>query len=153
MNEKNLKPLNKRSPEERKKIASQGGKAKAEKQRKSKDLQEAFMRLLDAPGTEKQKKKMLAYGLDPDTVTQREILAAAILLKAVDLQNIEAARLVIEMDGGTPVSKTKKAELALKKAEIELEKERLQYEKEAVQIPEDEKVVIINDLPKTSETE
>lgn len=51
---KNLKPMNKRTKEEQKKIASKGGKASGEARRKRKTLREELLALLEDGNTQNQ---------------------------------------------------------------------------------------------------
>lgn len=78
---KNLKPMNKRTKEEQKKIASAGGKASGAARRKRKSMKEALELIMEMQATDANKKKLARKGIDVDT--NEDVMAAAMTLAAM----------------------------------------------------------------------
>ena len=81
-NEKNLKPLNTRAKSVQRKIQSQGGYAKAEKERKQRALRECAELLLSLPITEVRKfNKLSRMGVPIEGIDNKMALVAAMLME------------------------------------------------------------------------
>lgn len=78
---KNLKPMNKRTKEEQKKVASMGGKASGVARRKRKSMKEALELIMEMQATDANKKKLAKKGIDVET--NEDVMAAAMTLAAM----------------------------------------------------------------------
>lgn len=95
----NLTPLNKRSPEELKKITSAGGKASAKARRKKKAIKEQMEMLLALPLTsESAKKKLKALGLDEKDMDNQMAVCVAIMQRMLK-GDMAAVNKMLEITG------------------------------------------------------
>ena len=103
---KNLKPLNERPPEEAQAIRSKGGIVKAEKQRQKKALADMLQLLDDLPITDKRVVKRLKEAGVGDELLIRKMQIADALHKACEKGNTYAVSLYMELTGeGTGAQK------------------------------------------------
>lgn len=130
---KNLKPMNKRTKDEQKKIQSKGGKASGKARRKKADLKKAFETLLSLDVTDKSLKKQLEdMGMDGNN---EALLAFATFQQAIK-GNQKATENIIKL------TNTKD------KYDIQEQKERIKSlkldnrERENVHLVEDEKIIV-----------
>lgn len=98
--EKNLKPLNERSPKERKEIATMGAIASNEAQRKKKELKECLQALLE----------MEMKGKNGETKSGAEALAAQLFKKALS-GDVRAFEVLRDTAGQKPVERVQLAEI------------------------------------------
>lgn len=98
-NEKNLKPLSKRTKKEQRKIQSEGGKASGESRRQRKTLKENMNLLLslDVAST-KDFNKLTSMGIPMEDIDNAMLLTAALFQKAKS-GDVAAAREVREWLG------------------------------------------------------
>lgn len=95
----NLTPLNKRSPEELRKITSAGGKASAKARRKKKAIKEQMEMLLALPLTsESAKKKLKALGLDEKDMDNQMAVCVAIMQRMLK-GDMAAVNKMLEITG------------------------------------------------------
>ena len=130
---KNLTPMNKRTKDEQKKIASKGGKASGKARRKKADLKKAMETLLALDVTDKNIKKQLEdMGMDG---SNEALLAFATFQQAVK-GNQKATENIIKL------TNTKD------KYDIQEQRERIKSlkldnkERESVGLVEDEKIIV-----------
>lgn len=82
--ETNLIPLNKRSPEERKRIAMMGVEARRKKKEQNMALQNCMRQLLEMKTNSDKKKKVLrAFGFSDEDLTNRALLMVALFQKGL----------------------------------------------------------------------
>ena len=121
----NLIPMNRRTKNEQKKIASMGGKASGAARRKRADLRRAINQILmmDIPD-DVLKKQMTDLGLDPDMQT----LLSSTMMKAALKGNVKAAEWVAKFGGqdvGTEQDeRAKEADIAAKEAAAEVRRQQ-----------------------------
>lgn len=97
--DKHLIPLTERSEEEAHAIRSAGGKASQEKRRQQKMMTELLQIYSDLPITDKKKKGRLArLGIEADDLTQKTLIADAIM-RAAQGGNTYAIQLYLELMG------------------------------------------------------
>lgn len=97
--DKHLIPLTERSEEEAHAIRSAGGKASQEKRRQQKMMTELLQIYSDLPITDKKKKGRLSrLGIEPDDLTQKTLIADAIM-RAAQNGNTYAIQLYLELMG------------------------------------------------------
>ena len=95
----NLTPLNKRSPEELKKITSAGGKASAKARKKRKAIKEQMEMLMALPLTsESAKKKLKALGIDEKDMDNQMAVCVAIMQKMLK-GDMAAVNKMLEITG------------------------------------------------------
>lgn len=96
---KNLKPLTERPPEEAQAIRSKGGIVKAEKQRQKKALAEMLQMIDDLPITDKRVlNRLKKAGVDEDLLMRKMLIADA-LHKQCEKGNTYAISLYMELTG------------------------------------------------------
>lgn len=106
MAQKDLIPLNKRTKEEQKRIASMGGKASGEARRERKALKEIMCLLLEKDVTDtKQYNKVAAMGFDFDEIDNATLLVVALFKRAClgDVSAIKEVRSLIGEDNSADV--------------------------------------------------
>lgn len=82
--ETNLIPLNKRSPEERKRIAMMGVEARRKKKEQNMALQNCMRQLLEMKTNSDKKKQVLrAFGFSDEDLTNRALLMVALFQKGL----------------------------------------------------------------------
>ena len=95
----NLTPLNKRSPEELKKITSAGGKASAKARKKRKAIKEQMEMLMALPLTsESAKKKLKALGIDESDMDNQMAVCVAIMQRMLK-GDMAAVNKMLEITG------------------------------------------------------
>lgn len=122
MRKDNLIPMNRRTKEEQRRIASMGGKASAEARRRRKTLTEALNALLASPVTDKKDfNKAIKAGIDVEDLDKSQMIVIALYEKAKsgdvaalkelrrwtgeddgadEIEDIDAARDEVFNDGG-----------------------------------------------------
>lgn len=103
----NLKPLNRRTPEEVREITAKGGRAAAEVKRKKRDMRLLAEALLNASVDESQKairKQMAALGIDSEDMVYANAVLTAMLVKATN-GDVNAAKFVRDTAGFVPEEK------------------------------------------------
>lgn len=93
-NEGNLKPQNMRSPEERKAVASAGGKASGESRRRAKKFKEYIRQALNTEVTNKK----------GETALMKDAMAQQLLNQAMK-GSLNAMKMVLELIGEKPADK------------------------------------------------
>lgn len=113
-NEKNLIPLNRRSKEERQRIASEGGKASVAARKKKKMLSEYLDAAINSPI---QNTKILNYTLENFDFKEDDLNYNACvvggLIEAAVKGNVEAIKLIREMTNDKPISEETKGKFAI----------------------------------------
>lgn len=113
-NETNLIPLNQRSKEERKRIASEGGKASAEARKKKKMLSEYLDIAINSPI---RKPEILNYTLENFEFKENDLNYNACivggLIETAVKGNVEAVKLIREMTNDKPISDEVKGKVAI----------------------------------------
>lgn len=136
MNESNLIPNSQRTPEELRKMTSNGGKKSGEVRRKKKLLKERLKVLLELPVTNGNALDYaLLLGLDNAEIDNETLLVIALFEKAKsgDVKAFQEIRNLLGQDNSSEELKIKKKELELKRKSLEGEKEM----QEAVTIVDD----------------
>lgn len=126
MNESNLIPNSQRTPEELRKMASNGGKKSGEVRRKKKLLKERMKALLELSATDSEAyDNALLMGVDNKDIDNEMLLVIALFEKAKsgDVKAFQEIRNLICEDNATEELKIKKKELQLKEKSINGEKE------------------------------
>lgn len=95
--ETNLIPLNKRSPEERKRIAMMGVEARRKKKEQNMALQNCMRQLLEMKTNSDKKKQVLrAFGFSDEDLTNRALLMVALFQKGLT-GDVSAIKEIIDM--------------------------------------------------------
>ena len=98
-NEKNLIPMEQRSPEEAREMGRKGGRASGESRRRKKSLREAAELYLSLPVSDKRAWNKLARdGVEPENVDNQMAIIAGLTIKAVKGDS-KAAKLLFELVG------------------------------------------------------
>ena len=98
-NEKNLIPLNQRTKSEQRKIQSQGGKARAESERRRKTARECAEIYLSLPVSDMRKwNRMSREGVSPDDMDNMMLLVAS-MIKAGQAGDVAAFNAVLRVLG------------------------------------------------------
>ena len=113
-NETNLIPLNRRSKEERQRIASEGGKASAEARRKKKMLSEYLDAAINSPirNTEILNYTLENFDFKEDDLNYNACIVGGLIETAVK-GNIDAIKLIREMTNDKPISEEAKGKVAI----------------------------------------
>lgn len=96
INEKNLIPLNKRPPRERKEISRKGAAASNKKQAERRKLREAAEIILTLPVTKDVEQELKHYGVAEDSYSMAVVLA---LIKSCLKGNVKAFTTLVELLG------------------------------------------------------
>lgn len=114
VNKANLIPLNQRSKEERKRIASEGGKASVEARRKKKMLSEYLDAAINSPihNTEILNYTLENFDFKEDDLNYNACVVGGLIEAAVK-GNVEAIKLIREMTNDKPVSDEVKGKVAI----------------------------------------
>ena len=83
-NEKNLIPFDERTENERREIASAGGKASGKARRRKKSLKQKMQLLLSLPAAHNDQTELSAMGVDPEDMDNEMVLVRALFLAAAD---------------------------------------------------------------------
>ena len=105
-NEKNLIPMEQRSPEEAREMGRKGGRASGEARRRKKSLREAAELYLSLPVADKRAWNKLARdGVDPEDVDNQMAIIAGLSIKAAK-GDAKAAKVLFDLlpsDGTAPL--------------------------------------------------
>ena len=101
---KNLIPLNQRTPQQRKEIATKGALATNAKIKKRKTFREIIEALGVSDATEQEKQKFLQMfpGADPDEITKDMMLVASMYNQGIGRGNVKAAAMIRDTAGEKP---------------------------------------------------
>jgi hypothetical protein len=101
---KNLIPLNQRTPQQRKEIATKGALATNAKIKKRKTFREIIEALGVSDATEDEKRKFLQMfpGADPDEITKDMMLVASMYNQGIGRGNVKAAAMIRDTAGEKP---------------------------------------------------
>lgn len=101
---KNLIPLNQRTPQQRKEIATKGALATNAKIKKRKTFREIIEALGVSDATEQEKQKFLQMfpGADPDEITKDMMLVASLYNQGIGRGNVKAAAMIRDTAGEKP---------------------------------------------------
>ena len=99
--EENLVPLNQRTKDEQREIASKGGKASGEARRKKRDAKSAARLILNLPVQESLQKNLLTMGITDEDHTNMVAIMARAFTKAMT-GDIGAMQFLISMAGSSP---------------------------------------------------
>lgn len=98
-NEKNLIPNSERTPEERRKIASAGGKASGAARRRKRSLKEAADLYLSLPVTDRRTwNKIARRGVDPEDIDNQMAMIIGLTMAAT-AGDARAGRLIVDLLG------------------------------------------------------
>lgn len=97
----NLIPLNERTKEEQREIASKGGKASGKARLRKRTMREAVNLIMNAPATPLQKDLLLQYGIDERDCTLMTVMMVKMVLMATE-GDIKAAEFVRDTLGENP---------------------------------------------------
>lgn len=113
-NEANLIPLNKRTKEERRRIASEGGKASGEAKKKKKMLSEYLTVAINTPI---RNEKLMKTAIENFDFKEEDLnYNASIVIGLMDSAikgNVEAVKLIREMTNDKPISEEVKGKVAI----------------------------------------
>lgn len=105
-NERNLIPMEKRSPEEAREMGRKGGRASGEARRRKKSLREAADLYLSLPVSDKRKwNKLSEDGVPPEDVNNQMAIIAGLSIKAAK-GDAKAAKVLFDLlptDGADPL--------------------------------------------------
>lgn len=93
---KNLKPMNKRTKEEQRKVASMGGKASGAARRRKKSMKEAIELIMEMQASKTNVNKFKKKGLEVET--NEDAMAAAMALQAI-AGNVKAYSAIANVRG------------------------------------------------------
>ena len=113
---KNLIPLNQRTKDEQREIATKGGLASGEARRKKRDMRESMKMILDSGLTKQQIEQLRQLGLQADDWSLGDLVNVMAVQKALK-GNVLAMQFVRDTAGYNP-------ELLLRERQFEFEKER-----------------------------
>lgn len=117
MNESNLIPNSKRTPEELRRMTSNGGKKSGEVRRKKKVLKERMKALLEMPVSDcNDLDKALLMGINGTEIDNETLLVVALFeqAKSGNVKAFQEIRNLIGQDNATEELKIKKKELTLR---------------------------------------
>mgnify|MGYP002596464811 CR=1 FL=1 len=98
-NERNLIPMEKRSPEEAREMGRKGGRASGEARRRKKSLREAAELYLSLPVSDKRKwNKLSEDGVPPEDVNNQMAIIAGLSIKAAK-GDAKAAKVLFDLLG------------------------------------------------------
>ena len=113
-NESNLIPLNRRSSEERHRIASEGGKASAVAKKRKKMLSEYLNIAINSPV---QNEKALKYTIENFDFEEKDLnynaCIAGSLIETAIKGNVDAIKLIREMTNDKPITEDIKTKIAI----------------------------------------
>lgn len=161
-NEENLIPFDSnQNREEAKKNGKKGGVASGEARRRKRDAQKAAEFILSLPAKGGTVDNLMSLGVDEEDATNLVALMARMYSKAMAKGgDVNAARFLVEVMGGTAKHKVEKERLAIEKERVTLEKKRFEQEQSNKQSSSDavndwlEVIMDVNkDTPSTQATE
>ena len=98
-NEKNLIPNSERTPEERREIASAGGRASGAARRRKRSLKEAADLYLSLPVSDRRTwNKIARHGVDPEDIDNQMAMVIGLTL-AASAGDARAGRLIVDLLG------------------------------------------------------
>ena len=96
-NEKNLIPMEQRSPEEAREMGRKGGRASGESRRRKKSLREAAELYLSLPVANRRAwNKISAEGVDPDDIDNQMAMIIGLTQKAIK-GDAKAAKIIVDL--------------------------------------------------------
>lgn len=145
----NLIPFSQRAESEQRKIRSSGGKARAEKLRKQKDLREFTRDFLFQRAVPVLQDDMISMGVNEDDFTNMSAMVIKLFMRATVAGDLNAARTLIEWAGMAPLQQEKENEMIAKIGQVlqlaEGEKEKKEEESFVFYIPQNGRPVIMDD--------
>ena len=99
---KNLIPLDQRTKEEQRAIASKGGKASGEARRRKRDAKSAARLVLNLPTTEKATQLLEALGIEDEADHTNMVSVFAVAYMKAMKGDMRAVRILMEMSGMSP---------------------------------------------------
>lgn len=120
---KNLIPVNRRSKEEQRQIASKGGKASGEARRRRRDTRQAAKFVLELePDLSKDTRKALAkMGLHAEEIPDIRLLSLLAIAQKAMKGDLQANRMLLELAGDVD------ARLKIEQDRLKLEREKLEF--------------------------
>lgn len=127
MSREDLIPLNKRTKDEQKQIASLGGKKSGETRRRKKTMKQQLEMLLSLPACDNDKAELDALGIDAEEADNSMVILKGLFLKAAsgDVSAVKEIRNILGKD-------TASAELEIKKKELRLKERAREPSTEAI---------------------
>ena len=121
---KNLIPVNKRTKEEQKQIASKGGKASGEARRRRRDTRRAarFVLELEPDVSEKVRVSLSKMGLQEDEIPDIRLLSLLAIAQKAMKGDLQANRMLLELAGDVD------ARLKIEQDRLKLDREKLEFE-------------------------
>lgn len=114
----NLIPLDRRTKEEQRAIASAGGKASVEARRKKKELREFTRDFLMQDAAAVLKQNMSVLGVEQDQMSNLAAMVIRLFSKAVNQGDLNAARTIIEWAGMAPLQQEQENAAIAKMAQV-----------------------------------
>ena len=101
----NLIPMNKRTKDEQRRIATMGGKASGEVRREKKMLKDLLEMFGEKPATERARKAMKAMGIRDEDLTNNMACVVGLFQKAIK-GDVAAFNAIRDLRGEKPVERT-----------------------------------------------
>ena len=122
LNEKNLVPNSRRTPSERRELASKAGKASGEARRRKKSMREKMMLLLSMPAADNDVEELEALGIAPEDMDNEMVIVKALFLRAADgdVKAIHEIRNLLGIDDAAEELKLRRKDSKRKDKELEL---------------------------------
>jgi hypothetical protein len=122
LNEKNLVPNSRRTPSERRELASKAGKASGEARRRKKSMREKMMLLLSMPAADNDAEELEALGIAPEDMDNEMVIVKALFLRAADgdVKAIHEIRNLLGIDDASEELKLRRKDSKRKDKELEL---------------------------------
>ena len=114
----NLKPMNQRTKEEQRAIASAGGKASVEARRKKKELREFTRDFLMQEAAVVLKQNMSVFGVEAQEMSNLAAMVTRLFSKAVNQGDLNAARTIIEWAGMAPMQEIRENEAVARLSQV-----------------------------------
>jgi hypothetical protein len=131
LNDENLKKgkaTQFKAGEEQASIARKGGIASGQARKKKRDAQQAANFVLSLAPSEGNMRNLELLGMtEDDNVSNMEVIMARLALKAIG-GDVNAARLLVEISGGTAKDKNERAYIKIEKDKLKLEQQRAEQE-------------------------
>ena len=114
----NLVPFDQRTEDEQREIRSKGGKARAAKLRKQKDLREFTRNFLFQRAVPALQNNMNILGVDQEEQSNLAAMVVRLFSKAVNAGDLNAARTIIEWAGMAPLQQERENEAIAKMSQV-----------------------------------
>ncbi len=114
----NLVPFDQRAEDEQRAIRSKGGKARAEKYKKRKELREFTRDFLFQQAAPVLQNNMKMLGVNTDEMTNLSAMVVRLFSKAVNNGDLNAARTIIEWAGMAPLQQERENEAIAKMSQV-----------------------------------